>query len=258
MRRWLLAALVFAAGAEGAAARLPVAAATIVRVYPHDPAAFTEGLFFRDGTLYESTGMEGASTIRQVRLADGKVLRSVDIPPGLFGEGIVDDGKQIVSLTWRGGQGFRWSIATLRRIGGFRYPGEGWALTRMPGPGGKGRILVMSDGTSRLRLLDPVTLAERGRLAVTADGRPVDNLNELEYVRGEILANIWHSDLIARIEPATGRIRGFIDLSALPRPPLSADRDGVANGIAYDARRGRLFVTGKNWPQLYEIALPSR
>ena len=231
--------------------------AQIVRTFPHSPDAFTEGLFYRAGHLFESTGLEGQSYIREVRLEDGKVLRQLAIPAGLFGEGIVDDGTDIVSLTWQGGQGFRWSLASFKRTGQWRYPGEGWALTRMPAAGGgagkRGQLLVMSDGTASLRLLDPVTLAERRRFHVTADGAPVTNLNELEYVRGEILANIWHSDLIARIDPATGTVKGFIDLSALPRPPLDASRDGVANGIAYDAAHDRLFVTGKNWTQLYEI-----
>lgn len=257
MPRWLLALLALGL-AGGASAKLPVATATIVKVYPHDPAAFTEGLFFRNGTLFESTGLEGQSTIREVRLADGKVLRSLTIPPGLFGEGIVDDGKELVSLTWQGGQGYRWSLATFKRTGSWRYRGEGWALTRMPAADGKGQVLVMSDGTASLRLLDPATLAEKGRLSVTAEGKPVNQLNELEYVRGEILANIWHSDLIARVDPATGAVKGFIDLSALPRPPLTSSRDGVANGIAWDAKGSRLFVTGKNWPQLYEIRYDAR
>ena len=230
-----------------------MAPARIVRVFPHSQDAFTEGLFYRGGHLFESTGLEGQSYIREVRLEDGKVLRQLAIPAGLFGEGIVDDGADIVSLTWQGGQGFRWSLATFKRTGGWRYPGEGWALTRMPAPGGKGQLLVMSDGTASLRLLDPVTLAERRRLRVTADGEPVGNLNELEFARGELLANIWHTDLIARIDPATGTVKGFIDLSGLPRPPLDTTRDGVANGIAYDAKGNRLFVTGKNWPQLYQI-----
>ena len=253
MRAILLALGLVAGAFAPAAARLPVAAARIVHVYPHAADAFTEGLFFRGGHLFESTGLEGLSYIREVRLEDGRVLRQLAIPPGLFGEGIVDVGNELVSLTWQGGQGFRWSLGSFKRVGQWHYPGEGWALTKMPAAGGKGQLLVMSDGTASLRLLDPVTLAERRRLRVTADGEPVNNLNELEFVRGEILANVWHTDLIARINPGTGAVKGFIDLSGLPRPPLDASRDGVANGIAYDAKGDRLFVTGKNWPQLYQI-----
>lgn len=248
------AAAIALAFAAPAAAVLPVARAEIVRTYPHDPDAFTEGLFLRDGMLYESTGpydrhgRAARSTIRQVRLDDGRVIKSITIPPDLFGEGIVDYGKQLVSVTWQGGQGFRWSLPDLRRTGGFRYPGEGWGMTRM------GARLVLSDGTSDLRLLDPVTLAERGRIKVTAEGRPVTSLNELEYAHDEILANIWQTDLIARIDPASGRVKGWIDLSGLPRPAVGGPNlDVVANGIAYDAARDRLFVTGKNWPSLYEI-----
>lgn len=238
-------------------AALPVAQPQIVRAFPHDPDAFTEGLFVRDGMLYESTGpydrrgQAAPSTIRQVRLSDGRVLKRVEIPPQYFGEGIVDYGKQVVSVTWQNGQGFRWSLPDLRRIGSFRYQGEGWGMTRM------GARIVLSDGTATLRLLDPASLKETGRIRVTVEGRPLTNINELEYVKGEILANIWQTDLIARIDPKSGRVTGWIDLTNLPRPaPGGPNRDVVANGIAYDAKGDRLFVTGKNWPQLYEIRLP--
>ncbi|WP_093313650.1 glutaminyl-peptide cyclotransferase [Sphingomonas jatrophae] len=231
------------------AARLPVAKAVVVKAYPHDPDAFTEGLFIRDGRLFESTGLEGRSDIREVRLSDGKVLRRAAIPPALFGEGIVDAGNEILSLTWRSGIGFRWSLDGFRKLGQFRYPGEGWGMTRL------GADVVMSDGTPTLRFLDPKTLAERRRLTVTAEGRPLRNLNELELVRGEILANVWQTDLVARISPATGKVVGWIDLSGLSRPAAGPYTDMVANGIAWDGKRGRLYVTGKNWPQLYEIRL---
>ncbi len=220
----------------------------VVRAFPHDPDAFTQGLFWRDGRLWESTGLVGHSTIREVSLEDGRVLRSVDIPAGLFGEGIVDWGDEILSLTWQDGVGFRWDRATLRQTGTFNFPGEGWGLTRTDSE------IVMSDGTEMLRFLDPATMAERRRVAVTAAGRPVPRLNELEFVEGEIFANVWQTALIARIDPATGAVLGWIDLSAIAREHGGGE-DRVLNGIAWDAEGRRLFVTGKNWPRLYEIEL---
>jgi glutamine cyclotransferase len=221
---------------------------TLVRSYSHDPGAFTEGLFYRDGRLFESTGLTGRSTIREVRLEDGRVVRSIALAPSLFGEGIVDWKRQIVSLTWETGIGFRWDRASFRKLGEFHYPGEGWGLTR------NARELVMSDGTPVLRFLDPETFAVRRRLTVTEGGVPLANLNELEWVKGEILANVWHSDSIVRIDPATGRVIARIDLSALGAFPNRGEEDSL-NGIAWDPARERLFVTGKNWPRLYEIRL---
>jgi glutaminyl-peptide cyclotransferase len=236
-------------GAAAPSSALPaIQGYTVVRVYPHDPGAFTEGLFYRDGQLFESTGLVGRSDIREVRLADGKVLRRVAIPPQLFGEGIVDWKGQIISLTWQTGIGFRWDRSSFRRLGAFHYPGEGWALTR------SGKEIVMSDGTPVLRFLDPETFAVRRRLTVTEAGAPLTDLNELEWVDGAILANVWHSDSIVRIDPATGRVTARIDLSALARLPNRGE-DDVLNGIAWDAAGRRLFVTGKNWPRLYEIRL---
>jgi glutamine cyclotransferase len=221
----------------------------IVKEYPHDPQAFTQGLFWLDGHLWESTGLVGRSTIRKVRLEDGRVLQSTAIPAGLFGEGIAPRGKEIVSLTWQGGAGFRWDRSTLRQTGSFRYPGEGWGLT------GNKRELIMSDGTAELRFLDPKTMKERRRLTVTAGGRPVPSLNELEWVKGEIFANVWMTSRIARVDPATGVVKGWIELGPLAQQYQGRDPDMVLNGIAYDAPRDRLFVTGKNWPRLFEIAL---
>ena len=223
--------------------------ARVVRIYPHDTSAFTEGLFYLDGQLYESTGLVGQSTIRRVRLEDGQVLQSVNIPPGPFGEGIVDWGDQIISLTWQGGVGYRWNRRSLERIGEWHYPGEGWALTR------NATDIVMSDGTAQLRFLDPSTLAERRRLDVTIRGAPLERLNELEWVDGAILANVWMTGFIVRIDPASGRVTGIIDLRALAQENGRADEDAVLNGIAWDAAHRRLFITGKNWPHLYEIAL---
>jgi glutaminyl-peptide cyclotransferase len=227
----------------------PVYSYHVVATYPHDTRAFTEGLFYLDGQLYESTGLVGASNIRRVSLADGRVLQSVDIPQGPFGEGIVNWGREIISLTWQGGVGYRWDRATLRRTGEWHYPGEGWALTQ------NGTDIIMSDGTPELRFLDPRTLAERRRLTVTASGRPVQRLNELEWVRGRIYANVWMTPLIAIIDPANGHVTGIIDLRALVAENSAADPDAVLNGIAYDAAHDRLFVTGKNWAHLYEIDL---
>lgn len=248
MRRALALLALLLAGPAPAA--VPVEPAQVVRAYPHDPRAFTEGLFFHDGLLYESTGMPGRSSIRIVDLATGRVLRHVDIAAPSFGEGIVRWGDQIVSLTWREGRGWRWSLRGLTRLSAWSYPGEGWALTS------DGTSLIMSDGTASLRFLDPATLKERRRLAVTYEGRPLPQLNELEYVDGEILANVWMTDRIVRIDPASGRVVGMIDLAALHARVGTSDPDAVANGIAWDARTRRLFVTGKDWPTLFEIAPP--
>ena len=235
-----------------AAAEPQIYDARIVHTYPHDTTAFTEGLFYLDGQLYESTGLVGRSTIRRVRLEDGHVLQSVAIPAGPFGEGIVNWGDQIVSLTWQGGIGYRWNRRTLERIGEWHYPGEGWALTR------NATDIVMSDGTSQIRFLDPTTLAERHRLNVTIRGVPLERINELEWVDGAILANVWLTGTIVRIDPASGRVTGVIDLSALAAENARTDEDNVLNGIAWDSAHRRLFVTGKNWAHLYEIALVPR
>jgi glutaminyl-peptide cyclotransferase len=221
----------------------------VVAAFPHDPGAFTQGLFYLDGQLYESTGQIGQSTIRRVRLEDGQVLQSVDIPSGQFGEGIVDWGDEIINLSWRDGVGYRWDLRTLRRLDEWHYPGEGWGLTR------NGREIIMSDGTSQLRFLDPETLQERRRLDVSVGGRPLASLNELEWVKGEIFANVWGTPAIVRIDPATGNVTGVIDLSPLAAMHGGGDGDAVLNGIAYDAAGDRLFVTGKYWPRLYEIEL---
>jgi glutaminyl-peptide cyclotransferase len=221
----------------------------IVKTYPHDSEAFTEGLFYLNGDLYESTGQYGTSDIRQVRLTDGKVIRSVSLPARYFGEGVVNWGDELISLTWRNHVGFRWDRETFTQKGSFSYPGEGWALTQ------DGKRIIMSDGTPELRFLDPETMQETGRVTVTWNGKPVRMLNELEYVKGELLANIWMTDRIARINPESGKVIDWIDLSALSRRLNLSNADAVPNGIAYDARHDRLFVTGKYWPKLYEIRL---
>lgn len=229
-------------------AQTPVWGFRIAATYPHDRRAFTQGLIWRDGHLYESTGQIGYSTIRRVSLDDGRVLQSVDLPRDQFGEGIVDWGDQIINLSWQNGIGYRWDRRTLRRLGEWRYTGEGWGLTRSDSD------IIMSDGTHELRVLDPATLTERRRIQVTDNGVPVPRLNELEWVNGEIFANVWMTPMIARIDPASGRVTGWIDLTALAIQN-GDNRDSVLNGIAYDRERDRLFVTGKYWARLYEIDL---
>ena len=256
MLRPLLAALLVLLAPATACARphgpTPVYGFHVAATYPHDVQAFTEGLFFHDGELYESTGYEGRSSIRRVELATGRVLQSRALDPKYFGEGIVAWKDRLIELTWRSNIGFVYDLKTFAPIGEFHYPGEGWALTT------DGRRLIMSDGSADLRFLDPATLKETGRLRVTDHGRPVAMLNELEWVKGEILANIWQTDRIARIDPHTGRVTGWIDLASLLGAPHGEGRQGepdVLNGIAYDAAGDRLFVTGKNWPKLFQITL---
>jgi glutamine cyclotransferase len=236
-----------------ALAAIPTYGFEVVRVYPHDPGAFTEGLFYRDGFLYESTGLNGQSEIRKEELATARVVLRRELPGGYFGEGIVAAGKRLIQLTWRNQVGFVYDLATFAPKGRFAYTGEGWALTS------DGRRLIMSDGTPTLRFLDPRTLKETGRVTVTADGQPVQQINELEWVKGEVLANIWMTNTIARIDPRTGHVVGWIDLTGIiSQAEAGTDTDNVLNGIAYDAAHDRLFVTGKRWPKLFEIRLVRR
>lgn len=220
---------------------------TVERSFPHDASAFTQGLIYRDGNLIESTGIVGQSTIRRVRIEDGRVLQRISIPEGLFGEGITDWKNELVSVTWQSGKGFRWDAKSLRRKAEFAYPGEGWGITQ------DGAHLILSDGTPNLRFLDPATMREARRIKVTVQGQEVRNLNELEYVDGAILANVWHSDVILKIDPATGVAQAVIDLSGLRDQAGAQGSEAVLNGIAYDSKGKRLFVTGKNWPKLFEI-----
>lgn len=247
---WILPGLALSAVLSGtASARVATAVPRVVASFPHDQQAFTEGLVYHDGDLFESTGMEGQSDIRRVRIVDGKMLKRRRLSFDLFGEGIAEWKDEIVSVTWQTGQGFRWRLSDLVQQTSFRYPGEGWGLTA------NGHDLVMSDGTPRLRFLDPVTFAPRRSITVTADGMPVRDLNELEWVDGEILANVWHTARIARIDPATGRVKGWLDLSKIADEQRAAGPEGVLNGIAWDAKGQRLFVTGKNWSKLYQIEI---
>lgn len=224
---------------------------TIVRSYPHDPGAFTQGLVYRDGFLYEGTGLNGRSSIRKVRLETGEVLQVKKLEPHYFGEGIALASNALVQLTWQSGIGFVYDEKTFERTGTFSYKGEGWGLTN------DGTHLIMSDGSAQLRFLDPKTFREVRRLTVREGGQPVLQLNELEYIRGEIFANIWQSDRIARISPKTGQVTAWVDLRGLLAPSESAGVD-VLNGIAYDAAGDRLFVTGKLWPRLFHIRVAAK
>jgi glutaminyl-peptide cyclotransferase len=223
----------------------------VVQEFPHDPRAFTQGLFFHEGFLYESTGLRGESTLRRVELASGKVLDERRLLPQFFGEGAALAGDFIYQLTWEAGIGFVYTRESFRLVREFRYSGEGWGLTF------DGEHLVMSDGSDSLRFLDPNTLREVRTLAVTADGAPLPQLNELEWIDGEIWANIWMDERIARIRPDTGEVTAFVDLAGiLPRSTrLQYPEMDVLNGIAWDPAESRIFVTGKKWPKLFEIAL---
>lgn len=219
----------------------------VAACYPHDPQAFTQGLIYRRGEFYESTGLVGQSSIRRVRIADGKVLQSVKVDPPHFGEGMTDWKSDIISITWRSGTAFRWDrkSLTLRKVQ--RYEGEGWGLTQ------DGRNIILSDGTDRLRFLDPESFAVLRTLPVTVNGRPLAALNELEWVEGAIYANVWQASQIARIDPQSGKVTGILDLSDLTAVASRENPDAVLNGIAYDAAGKRLFVTGKTWPLVFEL-----
>lgn len=221
----------------------------VIHTYPHDSHAFTQGLLYLDGHLYESTGLEGQSSLRVEDLETGKILQYVAIPAKYFGEGLAAFGDKLFQLTWQNHLALVYDRATLHMLHTFSYPGEGWGLTS------DGKNLILSDGTPTLRFLDPATFKEVRRVTVTSAGKPVEKLNELEFIHGEIYANIWYSDRIARISPQTGKVLGWIDLTGL-LPAAQKTSDGaVLNGIAYDAVHDRLFVTGKLWPSILEIQI---
>ncbi len=221
----------------------------VVQVYPHDRQAFTQGLEFRDGFLYEGTGLKGRSTLRKEDLESGKVLQEIELAPQFFGEGITVLDSRITQLTWQSHVGYVYDQSSFRMLKNFSYQGEGWGLTN------DGKQIYMSDGTAQIRCLDPETLHELRRFTVRDGGEEINELNELEWVRGEIYANIWGTDRIARISPSDGRVVGWIDLAGLlPEKDRTSETD-VLNGIAYDAAADRLFVTGKLWPKLFQIKL---
>jgi len=223
----------------------------VVHVWPHDTRAFTQGLVFHDGKLLESTGQIGRSSLRLAEIETGKVLQKVDVPAPYFAEGITLLKGKVYQLTWQHGVGFIYDARTLEKLGEFNYRGEGWGLTN------DGQSLILSDGTSQLRFLDPDNFQVQKTIAVRDGSKALSRINELEYVQGEIYANIWHADRIARINPQTGMIVGWIDLRGLLHGEF-LDEEAVLNGIAYDETNGRLFVTGKLWPSLFEIRLTKK
>jgi glutamine cyclotransferase len=229
----------------------PVHGFEVVAVYPHDPEAFTQGLVYRDGILYEGTGLYGRSALRETKLETGEVMRSRGLSSQLFGVGIAIFGERLVQLTWKSGTGLVWDFENLSLIGTFIYPTEGWGITS------DGHRLIMSDGTSTLRFLDPETFRATGAVKVLNEGAPLSNLNELEYVEGLIYANVWETDDIAIISPETGEVVGWIDLSGLLTEDERRGAD-VLNGIAYDPENKRLLVTGKLWPKIFEIRVATR
>jgi glutamine cyclotransferase len=220
----------------------------IINTYPHDPNAFTQGLVFYEGRLFESTGLNGQSSLREVELETGKALRSISLEPQFFAEGLALVDNRLIQLTWKNQLGFVYDRDTFKQTHKFQYEHEGWGITF------DGKSLIVSDGTPSLRFYDPKTFSETKQIEVRHRGQPVFNLNELEWIasRAEIFANVWQTDLIARIDPATGNVKGWIDLSGLLAPQYRGD---VLNGIAYDAKSDRLFVTGKLWNTLFEIRL---
>jgi glutaminyl-peptide cyclotransferase len=221
----------------------------VLRAYPHDPHSFTQGLIYLDGHLYESTGLNGQSSLREVQLETGAVVQRRDLPTNTFGEGLTNWGNTLLQLTWKAHIGFVYDRDRFVLLRTFHYEGEGWGLTQ------DGSHLILSDGGSSLRFLDPQTFQEVKRIVVSDGGVEVHDLNELEYIRGQIYANVWQTDLIAIISPKNGHVLGWADLSGLRPPSVLANPDAVLNGIAFDSVRNRLFVTGKLWPKLFEIQL---
>ena len=252
----VLLAMVFAAQLSGQPARdapppapAPEYSYRVVNAYPHDSKAFTQGLSYLNGYLYESTGWNGQSSLRKVRFETGEVLQRIDLPPEHFGEGIAIFDNQIVQLTWQSQRGFVYNLSDFRLLREFFYAGEGWGLATY------GRDLLMSDGSAEIRVLDGRTLHEKRRIRVRDGNSPITQLNELEMVNGQLFANVWQTDRIARIAPQSGKVLGWIDLQGLLGPMYRLRSDAVLNGIAYDPAGKRLFVTGKLWPRLFEIQL---
>lgn len=219
----------------------------VVHSFPHDSQAFTQGLIYADGHLYESTGLNGHSSLRMEELETGRILQFQNVPSQYFAEGLTDWGSTLVQLTWESQVALVYDRFSFHLLRTFHFDGEGWGLTH------DGKSLILSDGTATLRFIDPATFREVRRVQVKDGGTPITQLNELEFIHGEIYANIWHADRIARISPATGQVLGWIDLSGLLPASQRSSAEAVLNGIAYDAAHDRLFVTGKLWPKIFEI-----
>lgn len=253
----LLAAAVVGAGVPsalpaGAQSSVVTAAPTpfeVVGSYPHDPQAFLQGLVWHDGGFYESTGLYGQSTLRRVAFPSGDVVKSVPLDREFFGEGLALVGDRLIQLTWRSKRAFIYDRESFALVGEFPYQTEGWGLTY------DGASLILSDGSDTLFFLDPQTYQETRSLKVTLDGRPLERLNELEYIRGEVWANVWQTDIIVRIDPGSGQVVGVLDLAGILQT-TRRDSDDVLNGIAYDPDTDRIFVSGKRWPLLFEIRVP--
>lgn len=234
--------------AQVRAGSVPILSYTVVHTYPHDGNAFTQGLQYVDGVFYEGTGLNGRSSIRKVKVETGEVLQKRDVAEQHFGEGITVWKGELFQLTWQSGLAFVYDRQTFAPRRSHKYTGEGWGLTQ------DAANLIMSDGTADLRFLNPATFAERRRVSVTAAGKPLRDLNELEFVKGEIFANVWQTDYVARIDPSNGRVNSYIDLRGL-LTPRERERTDVLNGIAYDEAGDRLFVTGKLWPKVFEVRI---
>lgn len=248
-----LAATVGIAPISGAAANdnmaTPVYGYRVVNRYPHDPLAFTQGLLFHGSTFYESTGLYGESSVRQVEAETGKVIHMTAAPPRVFGEGLALAGERLVQLTWRNHVAFVFDKSSFAFQDQFAVKTEGWGLTF------DGKEFILSDGSDKLYFLDAQRFEVQRTVAVRDHERAIDMLNELEFVDGEIFANVWHSDRIARINPLTGAVTGWVDLTGLRGAKEQQDEEAVLNGIAYDPASKRLFVTGKRWATLFEIQI---
>jgi glutamine cyclotransferase len=249
MRRipYFLAALLLLVSATGSAQQTD--SYQVIHTYPHDQQAYTQGLLYLDGHLYESTGLKGRSSLREEDLDTGRILEFHEVPSQYFAEGLAAWGNTLVQLTWQSHVALVYDLITFRLLRTIPYPGEGWGLTA------DAKNLILSDGTSTLRFLDPTTLHEVRRITVKDHRRAVDQINELEFVHGQIYANVWHTDKIARIDPQNGRVLGWIDLTGILPAGRVTDREAVLNGIAWDAQHDRLFVTGKLWPSIFEIKI---
>ena len=230
---------------------IPVLSVSIVKTFPHDPKAFTQGLEYYGGFLYESTGLKGQSSLRKVDINTGRILRTTSLSPQYFGEGLTIFQGKIYQLTWLAKTGFIYDLQTFRKTGEFHYESEGWGLTHDE------QSLILSDGTNQIQFIDPANFQVRRRLEVYAGREAVANLNELEYVNGQIYANVWHSPRIARIDPTTGQVLAWIDLEKISAKE-QRDPEGVLNGIAYDREGDRLFVTGKDWAELLQIKIEEK